>query len=144
MNRLGKLSQLSSEDRRLLIQSGILMAGVRVGLWLLPFQRLRQLLTKVGPSRHNADSPNVDRVVWAVKTTSRYVPSASCLTQALAAQTLLERRGYPVELRIGVARNEEGTFQAHAWLEDRGRVLIGDLPNLTHYAPLPPLQEKRG
>jgi len=69
---------------------------------------------------------SADRVAWAVEMASRCTPGAkSCLTQALAAQVLLDRRGYPALLHIGVAKGEQGRFQAHAWLESKGTVVIG-------------------
>lgn len=67
---------------------------------------------------------------------SRYVPAASCLTQALAGQVLLNQHDAPALLRIGVAKNEQGTFQAHAWVESQGRILIGNSPELFRYTRL--------
>jgi hypothetical protein len=49
----------------------------------------------------------------------------TCLNQALAAQMLLAQRGYPALLHIGVAKGKEGQFQAHAWVESEGKVVIG-------------------
>ena len=67
-----------------------------------------------------------DRVVWAVVVASRYVPMSTCLTQALAAQVLLARRGYSAHLHIGVAKEgAEAKLKAHAWVESDGKVLIG-------------------
>jgi Transglutaminase-like superfamily len=60
-----------------------------------------------------------------VKLASRFVPAATCLAQALVTVTLLEREGLPASLRIGVARSVRGKFEAHAWVESGGRVVIG-------------------
>jgi hypothetical protein len=43
----------------------------------------------------------------------------------MAAQTLLLRAGYNPQVKIGVAKNENMQFEAHAWLVLEGRVLIG-------------------
>ncbi len=68
------------------------------------------------------------------------MPRATCLPQALAAEALLRRAGHPADLRIGVAKTGPGRLLAHAWVECRGRVIVGDLPErLADYAPLPPL-----
>jgi hypothetical protein len=67
----------------------------------------------------------VDRIAWAVSLAGRYVPRATCLTQALAMQILLKREGIAVQLHLGVAKDEQGRVTAHAWLEQDGRVLIG-------------------
>ena len=42
-----------------------------------------------------------------------------------ALQTLLGREGYASDLHIGVAKAEDGAFEAHAWLSSGGRVVIG-------------------
>ena len=66
------------------------------------------------------------QIVWSVEAAARVVPGAkSCLPQALAAQSLLLRHGFPSELKIGVARDGAGIFKAHAWVEIGGEVLIG-------------------
>ncbi len=50
------------------------------------------------------------------------------------------RNGYPVELRIGVVKTNQGGLEAHAWVESGGRLVVGDLTQgLSTYAPLPPL-----
>jgi hypothetical protein len=83
------------------------------------------------------------QVVWAVTVGSRYVPAATCLTQALVTQVLLSRRGHPASMRIGVARSEAGEFQAHAWVECRGRVVIGGAQAPLRFTPLPSLERER-
>lgn len=56
-------------------------------------------------------------VSWAVETigAKRWMNAAS-LPRALAAQTMLRRRGIASRLCLGVAR-EGGTLAAHAWIE---------------------------
>jgi hypothetical protein len=77
------------------------------------------------------------RLVWSIRRASRLVPRATCLTQALALQVLLGRRGYASEIRVGVRRDEEGQFAAHAWLVGADRVLIGgDAHDLRDFVPL--------
>jgi hypothetical protein len=114
----------------------ILLWTARLGLWLLPFRTLRRLLhsvTRDGLRHAGQSSP--ERIAWAVVAASRYVPQATCLTQALAAQVLLGREGHTACLRIGVARNEGSQFQAHAWVETQGKVVIGE-SEVERYAPL--------
>ena len=77
----------------------------------------------------------VQDVVWAVRRVSRAIPGATCLTQALAAQLLLSRRGYSSRLRIGVARAPGGGLRAHAWIEIDGVVVLGG-PGVEAYTPL--------
>jgi hypothetical protein len=109
-------------------------AGVRLGLWLLPFRVLNRAVARLArPARALTRQP-LERVIWSVHVASRFVPRATCLTQSLAAQILLARRGYPAALRLGVAR-EAGQFDAHAWLESNGRVVIGNA-DLWRYTPM--------
>jgi Transglutaminase-like superfamily len=125
MNRLHKFFRLPRSERWLLIKAALLLGAIRIGLRLLPFQTLKQLLDSASKSRV-ANQLSSDRIAWAVTAASRYVVGdRPCLTQALAAQLLLKRRGYPASLRIGVARKGGGELQAHAWVESEDRVVVG-------------------
>ncbi len=115
-----------------------LVVLVRAGLTLLPFRVLRKGISRLMvPGRvpaHQVMSPQ--RISWMVMAASRYVPRATCMTQALAAQILLVRRGYDAMLRIGVARDNRGAFVAHAWVEQDGRVIVGE-HGYRDFTPLP-------
>jgi Transglutaminase-like superfamily len=138
MGRLGKLAALSPAERRLLVGAAGLLATVRVGLWVLPFRWVHGAVRALGnrPRPRNEDGPPVQRVVWAVGAAARLVPRATCLVRALAAQTLLARRGYASELRLGVSGGLSRTFEAHAWIERDGQVLVGG-PVDPRYVPFP-------
>jgi hypothetical protein len=62
------------------------------------------------------------------------VPRATCLTQALAAQVLLMRAG--IESRIVLGVRNENDFQAHAWVESQGSILLGNTVGFERYAPI--------
>ena len=95
-------------------------------------------MTQEPAGLRKADRSSLDRIAWAVTVASRYVPAASCLTQALATQVLLSRRRHPACLRIGVVKGTDGQFQAHAWVESDGVVVIGVSDSeLEPYTPLP-------
>ena len=53
---------------------------------------------------------------------------ASCLTQALATRTLLNLKGQKSHLKIGVDKDKKENFEAHAWIEKEGKIIIGKLP----------------
>jgi hypothetical protein len=74
---------------------------------------------------------------------SPYIPGATCLTQALAALTLLGHFGQPASLRFGIARQECGELTAHAWVETEGKTVIGNSLHLSHYAILSPIDRGR-
>jgi hypothetical protein len=133
-------TRLPSADQRLLVKTALLLIAIIVGLRVLPFRVLQRFIVRVTVVPKVADitdNHSVDRVVWAVKTTSRYVPRASCLVQAMVSKILLARRGHLTQLCIGVTRDEKRTFQAHAWLEHEGAVIFGESD--IDYTPLPPL-----
>jgi hypothetical protein len=101
---------------------------------------LRELLRRfsAGPNGgESAEQVPVVRVAWAVTVASRYVPAATCLTQALVTKLWLGRTGHHAIVRIGVARSEAGELLAHAWVESRGKVVIGgSVSSLRRYTPL--------
>lgn len=146
MGLIAKFLKLTAKERFLLIQSALVLAAVRAGLRTLAFKRLLGALARLspeGPERPGADPAGVERVVWAVSVAARYLPGTStCLAQALAAKVLLGRRGLPGQLRIGVERSAEGKFQAHAWVESQGRIVIGGEES-RQYTPLPAFEWKR-
>jgi len=143
MRRVRKVLGLSGAERRQLAAAVVVVAATRLGLWLLPFRIFRPMLARVTsrPRGPGADETIVDRIAWAVSTVAARVPRGTCLTQALAAQVLLARLGERSTLRIGVAHDERLGVRGHAWLEHRGRVVIGGAA-LDGYVPLPFLEKQ--
>jgi hypothetical protein len=137
-----KALNLPNRDRSLLLQAGCCLIAVRLGLWLLPFQTLQNLLfNRRSVGKLTQHQVPIDKIVWAVNTTSRYMPGqVKCLARALATKTLLKQQGYTAELRIGVMRSQTGQLEAHAWIEFQGEVIIGQLHNLVEFTPLPSLR----
>jgi hypothetical protein len=138
MTRVGKFLRLPPSDRRLLVTAALTQAAIRLGLALLPYRRVRRLvdhLARTSSRRRPAATASPERIAWAVARAGRSVPGAACLTQALAAQLLLERRGHPARVRVGVSRSKGAGLLAHAWLESGGRIVLGGT-NLTQYTPL--------
>jgi len=123
-----------------------LLLLVKLGLRLLPFQTLQRFLARamLAPvGLRNSDPAFPDRIAWAVAVASRCLPGTRiCLPQALTGQVLLRREGYPAHLTLGVARIEEGRLEAHAWVESRGKVVIGG-GGLERYNALSTLEGER-
>jgi hypothetical protein len=111
-----------------------LMGIVRTALWLVPFRIWKRTVTEGRISRLRFLGHSDEQVAWAVSLASRYIPRASCLTQALTAQILLNWSGHENQLHIGVAR--EFGFKAHAWIECAGRVLVGGALESAGYSPI--------
>ena len=133
-----KFWRLSSAERGLLLNAGLLLAVYRVALWVLPWHRLAVSRPSPGPSRTTRVS--VERLEWAVRTARRPIPRATCLTQALALDHLLARAGYESSIHIGVAKAPGGGFEAHAWVEHGGVTLLSSASEVAHYSHLLALQ----
>lgn len=70
----------------------------------------------------------------ALRTVSLYLPwHSACLDQALAAQRLLSRRGLPCTFYFGVARGQDYTLLAHAWIRSGNQWIIGYQPEMNYY-----------
>ena len=126
------LAGLNPFERRLALRAILMTAGFRLALWTLPFRVIRNWSGSLAPRPNAAISPRT--IAWAIRLASRYVPRATCLTQALAAQRLLNRAGFENRLQIGVARKEE--FESHAWIECDGCILIGGARQSSRYTPI--------
>ena len=114
---------------------GVLIMA-RAALVLLPFSLVRSLVTdKKTASTHREKTASADDLAWAVTAASRFVPGGTCLVQAVALQYLLQRAGHPALMHIGVNKDEARGLKAHAWVESRGRILIGG-SNLRDYTRL--------
>jgi hypothetical protein len=139
MTGVRRLVRSNRRELALLAAALVLLARVRLALWLLPWRRMpagAQPSHRMPPPRFS-----IDRLEWAIRRASRAVPYATCLTQAVALHHLLRRQGYGATVQIGV-RKEGGQFAAHAWVECNGAPLLSSVSELTRYArffswPLP-------
>jgi Transglutaminase-like superfamily len=118
--------KISLTELFLLTRAVTVVFAVRIALWLIPFRNLRDMINKLTRTRAQQSSRfSVDQLGWAVSVAGRYVPRATCLTQALALHMLLRREGLQSSIRLGVAKTE-GSVKAHAWVESQGKVVIGN------------------
>jgi hypothetical protein len=136
-----KLAALDGPQRALLAEALLVVPLVRVALSLLPFRIVHRGIAAATRKLHRSTSSTSrtpERITWAVTTVAARVPRASCLTQALAATLLLVRYGHAATLRLGVAKEDDGTLRAHAWLESDGRAILGE-PAPGAFIPFPPV-----
>jgi hypothetical protein len=139
MNRVRKFLRLSWSDKWLLIQTLFLLAFTTVGLRLFPWLSLQKFLLKLArwySLFKISRVPSVIRIGWAVHAASRSIPNATCLPQALVAQYLFVRDGYPVNLQIGVAKGKNEKLQAHAWVTSDNQIIFGKIRDFDDYVPL--------
>lgn len=128
-------------NRKLLaVHVFLTVVRVRAGLTIVGYKPRRQFQPR---STVDAGGVSALQIARYVSRISRFVPGASCLTQAVAAQRLLSVHGHSSHIRIGV-KAEGKSFTAHAWLLFRERVILGgDEDSLAAYAVLTDLQEAR-
>jgi hypothetical protein len=136
MKKLYRFMQLSWLEQCLLIRAAWWLGILTLGLRIVPLSTLQHLLLKLATRRMKTVPAPL--ITWAIQVAGRFVPEAACLPQALAAQYLFVKSGYPAELQIGVARSADGKLEAHAWVISGGSVVIGDLCDLDRFAPLLP------
>lgn len=143
MTWIPRVWQLSQSQRWLLCKTYVLLTLIRMGLWLLPFERLYKYLGKLShlQSLHGSDNQYLSRykqsiasVTWAIDASARRMPgTVKCLARALAAKVLLDRCGCASELKIGVAKNDVAQLEAHAWVEVENCVIIGRIHDLARF-----------
>jgi hypothetical protein len=146
MTRIRKFLRLPLSDQGLLLQSFTLLASITLGLRVLPFQLVAATLGSLASRssvRRTGQVP-AERVAWAVRIASHYLPAADCLSRALATRTLLKRRGYTAKIYIGLSRAAKGQLEAQAWVESEGAIVMGGLPDLARYAASPSLENEAG
>ena len=128
MRSIRRFLALPAVERSVFLTAVPAVIIVRMLLWTLPSRiiirttaRLARGARTPGPTPRVASSV----ITRAIDRASRRVPGATCLTQALSAQLMLRRHGHHSNLCLGVARDADGDFRAHAWLESDGGILIG-------------------
>lgn len=137
---LARILRIPHRDRCLWVETLLWLTGLRIGLFVIPFVALRSALQRItrlmpiAPTCHSDDL--LSQVAWAVESAARFVPRATCLPQALAAQALFARRAKPSSLYIGVTRNDRNKIEAHAWVECENRIVVGGAESQGHYTAL--------
>jgi hypothetical protein len=105
-------------------------------LRLLPLDRLVERLGRQR-SRRRPDAVQQQAIMERVDALLGRLPPPwrkTCLTRSVVLYHLLRRSGVPVELCIGVRRDNQ-EFAAHAWLEREGRPYM-ELGEVTGYEEL--------
>ncbi|HKW47212.1 MAG TPA: lasso peptide biosynthesis B2 protein [Gemmatimonadaceae bacterium] len=148
-----RISKLTRAQRTALLVAAPLVAGIRIGLWMLPGSVVLRLVSRLARRPASASSSRITNraeIVWAVEAIGRRIPGATCLTQAIAAKLLLDLAGDHAQFCLGVAHTPAGSLRAHAWLEQNGRALLGgagiqslvrlpELPRSANASPPPKL-----
>jgi hypothetical protein len=125
--RVARFLLLPTRDQALLARTTLLLAAIRVSLWVMPFSRVQRMVARSARPQHGTPAgDDARRISWAIHLAGRGLSIDNCLSRALAGQVLLTRAGHDAVVRIGVARDAHGSLVAHAWVESAGNVVIGD------------------
>lgn len=136
-SRLLKFGRRGWSDQALLMEALAWLCVARLLLLLLPFRWLAPRLGHAmseSPARITEPERKLAlRVSWAVQSVARNLPLGFvCLPQAIAAKWMLQRRRLATTLYLGVARPEQTTLTAHAWLRAGDRILTGRAESFQH------------
>lgn len=144
MPRLTRILALPGSERRLLAEAAATLALARALLALLPFaaaMRLAGLRTRADSIDPQA-TPAAERAATAravgaaVARVAPHLPfRAVCLQQAVACTLMLRRRGLPVSVHFGLAKDAAGGLDAHAWSVSGGAVVTG-APGRERFTPI--------
>jgi len=135
MKRIRQIAALPPAERWMLLRALVQVATVRIALAAMPFGLAYRLVRARESSRRRYTVP-VRRLAWAVQAAGRRVPGASCLVQALALHRLMTQAGHAGTLHVGVARNDGRGVDAHAWVEHRDSIVLGDCGDVGRYATI--------
>ncbi|TPK99794.1 lasso peptide biosynthesis B2 protein [Mesorhizobium sp. B2-4-12] len=122
--RMARVLTLSGSEALFLCRCLMVVAAVRLGLTLFSYNRVRDMVTRLN-ARQCASMGELRLVAWGVAAAARFVPRATCLTQALSGQYILARQGNASHIRIGIERGTGEQLRAHAWLVSDNHVVLG-------------------
>jgi hypothetical protein len=142
MGRLLRFLGLPVAKQWLLIKAASVLAAVRTLLKVFPFPRVIPWMEAAGrrSGAPVADAQSPEDLAWAMGVAGGVLPGGHhCLSQAMALQILMRRRGYSCKVCFGVQKDAGSRLAAHAWLEHEGTVLIGgdNLHRLVQLTPPP-------
>jgi hypothetical protein len=134
--RLKRLRRLSPNERQILFRAAAVTLAARCALAALPLGKTKCLLKAFVASKK---SISLEDAVWSVRAAGRYIPGATCLSQALALQAMLADSGLEASVQIGVRRAPHAEFKAHAWVSFQGEIVLGG-PDVSDYVHLTVLE----
>ncbi len=139
MRKLRRWAALKPSDRRAFAEAWALLVIAGLGLRWLGLQRVERLLGRLSGRSASAALPppeETERLRRLVaQAAANHLGSPRCLPRALVLRSMLQRRGWGSQLRIGVRRAGRG-IEGHAWLESDGRPLAGEISGANGFAAL--------
>jgi hypothetical protein len=116
---------MSGSDRWLVCEAIVMVGLARFIVITVPFRFIARWLSRA-PETATCDEALLLSVRKAVTTAARNVHwNAVCLPQAMAAKTMLARRGCGSSFHLGADFDAQGKLIAHAWLVAGGTIVVG-------------------
>lgn len=135
MSQNSSLDLVPSKHLFFLLKCWFLVFYVRLLLSFRSYKPVIEAIKNAEGSDENYRHPLI--FVWGVKTVARYVPKASCLTQALSLRWLMTRAGKDCSVQIGVAPGDMAQMKAHAWVTYRDTIILGgDEKDFSNFTPI--------
>jgi len=119
--------KLPAKYKKVAVEAIFWVILIRLLIWIFSFDFVKKKIQKIAShytptTKHTV---SMSRLRLLIMSTARYIPRATCLVQALAGYILFSKYGYTTSIKIGVL-NENGEFEAHAWLENGNSVVLGE------------------
>ncbi len=129
---IAKLFKCTRREWFILFEALWQLGSARLRVLLVPFNRIAASLGNHGQTAPEVLTPQqssrAKQIGWAVRAIARRTPwNSNCLAQAIAAQWMLQHRGIPSTLYLGVRKSADDAdnIDAHAWLTCGDMILTG-------------------
>lgn len=140
LTALRKFVTRSRSERQVLVTVAVSLVVSRALLTTVGLDRTHRVidrLVRIFPPNTTMHDP--ERIPWAVNAVAECVPLYfSCLMRAIVGERLFAANGYRTELHLGVTKDTG--FEAHAWVERDGEVVVGDVDGHDRFQPLDTFQ----
>ena len=139
MAKLYKFFRLPVREKLLFFHALYLLAFYRIRLQRSSIQKLFDHVQHLSSLQHNTALNPVPPACIArlLNVAAELIPFSTCLSKAMAGQILLAKCGHKSKLHLGVSRDNQQIFAAHAWLSLDGTIILGGRPDLAQYRELP-------
>ena len=123
MSLIGTYIKLPISDKLIYLEIIYWLGLARLAIAVLPFRWLTKPFGTLNKESKPKEQQSIQREAanlgWKIRLVADRLPwECKCLVQSIAGRIMLNRRGLPSTVYIGVARDEEKPtgFGAHAWL----------------------------
>lgn len=130
-NLIKKWRALNRTQKRYLLHAALVLTVIGGALKVLSFSRFKQWYLKAAQkfARNPVPDAEIPDIIWAVEKAAKILPfQLLCFPQSLAVKYLLGK-SEGVVMHIGVNKDEIKGMEFHAWVEKKGKTIIGELPS---------------